>query len=129
MIINLLGLLLIALIVWWFWIYKSKEVTTGDSTVTVIVENGTYQPSRIRLPAGQATTLHFLRKDASPCAERVVFSTLDISEELPLNKLKDIQLPPLNSGDYAFTCQMQMYRGVLIVDGIDNDNDKAQRTA
>lgn len=26
MVINLLGLLLIALIVWWFWIYKPKAV-------------------------------------------------------------------------------------------------------
>ena len=115
MIINLLGLLLIALIVWWFWFYKPQAVLANKNTVTIIVDNGTYEPSRIRLAAGQDTTLRFLRKDASPCAEMVVFSAFDISEELPLNKPKDINLPPMESGEYAFTCQMQMYRGELII--------------
>ncbi|AFT67321.1 MULTISPECIES: cupredoxin domain-containing protein [Cycloclasticus] len=115
MIINLLGLLLIALIVWWFWVYKPQAVSVDKNTVTVVVDNGTYEPSRIRLVAGQDTTLRFLRKDASPCAATVVFADFDISEELPLNKPKDISLPPLASGEYSFTCQMQMYRGALIV--------------
>ena len=115
MIINLLGLLLIALIVWWFWFYKPKAVSAKKDTVTIIVDNGIYEPSRIRLAAGQNTTLRFYRKDASPCAATVVFADFDISEELPLNKPKDISLPPLASGEYPFTCQMQMYRGALIV--------------
>ncbi|MAK42650.1 MULTISPECIES: cupredoxin domain-containing protein [unclassified Spongiibacter] len=115
MIINLLGILLIALIVWWFWLYKPQAVSADKNTVTIVVDNGTYEPSRIRLVAGQDTTLRFLRKDASPCAATVVFADFDISEELPLNKSKDISLPPLASGEYPFTCQMQMYRGVLIV--------------
>lgn len=117
MIINLLGLLLIALIVWWFWIYKPKAVSADTNTMTIIVDNGIYEPSRIQLPVGQPITLRFLRKDASPCAATVVFSDFDISEDLPLNKVKDIKLPALESGAYAFTCQMQMYRGELIVNG------------
>lgn len=116
--INITGFALIALIVWWFWIYKPQAVFADQNTVTVTVENGTYEPSRIRLAADQNMTLRFLRKDASPCAATVVFADLDISEELPLNKPKDIRLPPLASGEYPFTCQMQMYRGALIV----NDN-------
>jgi len=123
LIINLLGLQLIALIIWWFWIYKPKAVSADKDTMTVIVDNGTYEPSRIQLPAGQSTTLRFFRKDASLCAATVVFAAIDISEELPLNKPKDIRLPPLASGEYPFTCQMQMYRGMLIVNG----NDKSGR--
>lgn len=115
--INLLGLLLIALIVWWFWLYKPQAVLADQNTVTITVDNGTYEPSRVRLEAGQETTLRFLRKDASPCAATVVFPDFDISEELPLNKPKDIRLPSLASGEYPFTCQMQMYRGALIVNG------------
>lgn len=60
------------------------------------------------------TELRFLRKDTSPCAATVVFSGLDISEELPLNKPKDIRLPPLAAGKHPFICQMQMYRGELL---------------
>ncbi len=116
MIINILGLLLIALIIWWFWLYKPAEVSAEEGVVKVIVEDGTYQPSRIRLPAGQPARLQFLRKDASPCAATVVFSDFDISEELPLNKPKEVNLPAMDAGDYDFTCQMQMYRGTLRVE-------------
>jgi plastocyanin domain-containing protein len=114
-IINIVGILLIMLIVWWFWLYTPKDVAAEQGVVTIIVENGTYEPSRIRLLAGQKNTLRFIRKDASPCAATVVFADFDISEELPLNKPKEIKLPPLGAGQYPFTCQMQMYRGELIV--------------
>ncbi len=114
-IINLLGLLLIGLIVWWFWLYKAQAVTADEGVISIKVENGTYEPSRIRIQAGKPTTLRFLRKDASPCAATVVFADFDISEELSLNKNKDVFLPPCESGEYSFTCQMQMYRGTLIV--------------
>ncbi len=116
LIVNVLGLLLIGLIAWWFWIYQPGEVSAGQGAIRVIVEDGTYQPSRIRLPAGQSATLQFLRKDASPCAEMVLFSDFDISEELPLDHYKTITLPAMNPGEYDFTCQMQMYRGKLIVE-------------
>lgn len=116
LVVNILGLLLIALIVWWFWLYKPKETALGENDLIVIVENGTYQPSRIKLPANEAISLKFLRKDASPCSETLLVPDLQISETLPLNKVKTIQLPPLLSGEYAFHCQMQMYRGLLNVD-------------
>lgn len=96
--------------------YKGKEVSISEDGVTITVENGTYQPSRIKLPSGKAVDLHFLRKDQTPCAAMVLFSDLGISEELPLNKLKKISLPPMEAGEYEFNCQMQMYRGSLVIE-------------
>ena len=116
MIINLIGILLIGLIVWWFWLYKPTEVSAKEGALTVKVEDGTYQPSRIKLPADQTTIIQFLRKDASPCAGVVLFSDFDISEELPLDQYKSIALPAMKPGEYAFNCQMQMYRGTVIVE-------------
>lgn len=115
-IINILGVALIGLIVWWFWLYKPAEVSAKEGPLTVNVEDGVYQPARIKLPAGQPAKLEFLRKDASPCAAMVVFDELEISEELPLNKPTTIALPALEPGEYAFTCQMQMYRGTVVVE-------------
>lgn len=114
--INILGLLVIALIVWWFWLYKPKETELGGDELTIIVDSGTYQPARIKVHSNQPTTLQFIRKDASPCAEMVLIPDLDISDSLPLNKLKQIQLPALKAGSYPFHCQMQMYRGELVVE-------------
>jgi plastocyanin domain-containing protein len=114
LVLNLLGLGLIALIVWWFWLYK-PPVTTGAGNTEIVVENGVYSPARLQLTAEQPAVLHFLRKDKSPCAEMVVFPDLDISVELAVDKTIDVKLPPLSKGEYAFTCQMQMYRGTLVV--------------
>lgn len=115
-IVNILGVALIALIVWWFWLYKPAEVSAGENDLVVVIENGTYQPSHIKLKMGSGSEIGFLRKDASPCAETLLFPDLEVSESLPLNKLKKIHLPALKQGEYPFHCQMQMYRGVLKVE-------------
>ena len=108
--INVAGIALIGLIVWWFWLYKPKEIDVTSTDLVITVENGSYSPARIKVPAGKAIELKFLRKDPSPCAETLVIPDLQVSDTLPLNKLKRIQLPALSAGDYAFHCQMQMYR-------------------
>lgn len=113
--INIIGFALIVGIVWWFWLYKPSEVKTDEGELIVTVENGVYQPARLKIPAGKPASITFIRKAESPCAGTVVFSDLNISEELPINQEKAIQLPALEPGTYSFTCQMQMYRGELIV--------------
>ena len=115
-IINIAGLALIALIVWWFWLYRPKEVELAEDGLLITVENGTYSPSRIKVPAGAPVEITFIRKDESPCSETLLIPDLQISDTLPLNKHKTIQLPPLSSGEYAFHCQMQMYRGQITVE-------------
>ena len=115
MIVNVAGLALIVLIVWWFWLYQPREIEMTDDSLVIVVENGIYQPAHIKLPAHQASELQFLRKDASPCSETLLFPSLDISESLPLNKAVNINLPPMDEGEYEFHCQMQMYRGMLKV--------------
>lgn len=115
-VINLLGLLLIALIVWWFWLYREPATALAAGEITIEVQDGVYAPAHIRIQAGQRAQLNFLRKDPSPCASVVVFKDFGISEELPLNKTWTVALPPLQPGRYPFTCQMQMYRGEVIVE-------------
>lgn len=116
LIINLLGLLLIGLIIWWFWIYQGPTSQLDEGRISISVKDGVYDPAHIRLKAGQPAQLSFVRKDPSPCASVVVFQDFDISEELPLNQAKEVSLEPMKPGHYAFTCQMQMYRGELIVE-------------
>lgn len=111
--VNIAGIALIALIVWWFWLYKPREVALDNGALVIVVENGSYQPAHIKLEANHPAELHFLRKDPSPCAEMLLVPELEISESLPLNKTRSIVLPPLKEGEYDFHCQMQMYRGVL----------------
>lgn len=115
-IINIIGIGLIGLIAWWFWFYKPSEANLGEGDLIVTVDGGSYSPAHLKLPANKAATITFLRKDESPCSELVLIPALDINETLPLNKTVSIQLPALESGEYSFHCQMQMYRGVLNVE-------------
>ena len=95
LIVNIAGLLLIALIVWWFWLYKPAEVIADENNLVITVDNGVYQPAHIKLTADKPVTLTFLRKDASPCSETLLIPDLKISATLPLNKNKIIQLPAM----------------------------------
>jgi len=113
--LNSAGIILIALIIYWFWFSKPKSVKTTAREIDIVVNNGVYSPSRIEINAGDTVLLNFLRKDPSPCAEKVIFSDLNISEDLPINKNKAVKIKAPQPGEYEFTCQMQMYRGTLIV--------------
>lgn len=113
--INFIGILLIIFIVWWFWFSHQKSVRINNAVISIEVKEGVYIPARIEIPAHQNITLEFLRKDASSCAEYVVFDDLNIQAQLPLNKKHAIFLGKLMPGKYAFTCQMKMYRGELVV--------------
>ena len=115
MIVNLIGISLIGLIIWWFWIKKPQSLKVSSNKIEIIVDNGVYTPSRIEVKLGQAVTLNFLRKDPSPCAEKVIFEKLGVSLDLPVNKPAELIIKAEEAGDYVFNCQMKMYQGKLIV--------------
>jgi plastocyanin domain-containing protein len=115
LIVNLVGLVLIGLIVWWFWLSKPRAQRAASGVIDVIVDGGVYTPARIEAAAGQPLHLRFLRKDPSPCAEKVLFDDLGIAADLPVGQPVEITVTPKQAGEYAFTCQMRMYRGTLVV--------------
>lgn len=113
--INIFGLILIALIVWWFWLYQPKQTHIAGDEMIITVADGVYSPAHLQIASGQTTSLTFLRKDPSPCAQMLIIPDLDISESLPVNETKTIELPKLSAGKYPFHCQMQMYKGDITV--------------
>ena len=113
--VNVAGVVFIGLIVWWFWFSKPKTKRATSNTIDIVVEGGVYTPARIEVAAGQSVTLRFLRKDPSPCAEKVLFDDLGVSADLPIGQPVELTLTPKEAGEHAFTCQMQMYRGTLVV--------------
>jgi len=116
LLVNLLGLALIAVIIWWFWLSESRAAkVVGRTSLTVLVNGGVYAPDRIEVATGQPVQLTFVRKDASPCAAQVVFTDLNLSFDLTTDKATEVNLPALNPGEYPFTCQMGMYRGLIKV--------------
>jgi plastocyanin domain-containing protein len=113
--VNAAGSIIIGFIVWWFWLSRPASHRMAEAPITIVVENGVYAPARIEITQGRPVTLRFLRKDPSPCAARVIFGELGISEELPIDKEREVHLEALPPGEYEFTCEMRMYRGSLLV--------------
>ena len=113
--VNSAGALAIGLIVWWFWLSSPKSQSASSGVIDIVVDGGVYTPTRVEVVAGQPVTLRFLRKDPSPCAEKVLFDELGVSADLPIGAPMELTITPKQAGEYAFTCQMQMYRGTLVV--------------
>ncbi|WP_323845509.1 cupredoxin domain-containing protein [Microbulbifer magnicolonia] len=119
LLINGIGLVLIAAILWWFWLGPRRQTAaavSGAERLQILVKDGVYEPDHIRLPAGEAATLHFRREDPSPCAEWVLFPDLEVSAQLSVHSDTAVKIPAAEPGEYPFTCQMQMYRGTLVVE-------------
>jgi plastocyanin domain-containing protein len=114
--INLAGVALIAVIVLWFWIYKSASVAMQEGVIEIVVKDGVYRPSIIKIPANKDATITFARKDPSSCAETLVIPDLEINATLPLNKKVSVKIPASPPGHFAFHCQMKMYVGELIIE-------------
>ncbi len=117
--VNVAGLALIWLIVWYFWLSSSAgtaaAITTTGVQEAVVVVNGGYSPDTIRVEAGRPVRLMFNRQEADPCSERVIFDDFGISADLVEGEIVPVEFTPTEPGDYEFACQMGMLRGKVIV--------------
>lgn len=116
--INTLGVTLIIFTLWWFLLSKppALRMAAHAKSIDILVKDGVYEPSQIKIPAHTAVTLRFFRQDPTPCAEVLVFTGINRSYSLPLNKGVEIKLDPQPVGELEFSCQMGMYRGRLVVE-------------
>ena len=116
LLVDVAAVAAIGFIVWWFWISKTSPLKARDNEVIEItVADGVYTPARIKVARNRPVVLRFHRRDPSPCAEKVIFDDLGISADLALDKPTEVKLVPAKSGEIAFTCQMHMYTGSLVV--------------
>ncbi|MDJ0704934.1 MAG: cupredoxin domain-containing protein [Leptolyngbyaceae cyanobacterium MO_188.B28] len=118
--VTLGGLGLIGLELWWFQFSKTKaqqaRVRQDIQEIGVTV-NGGYEPNRIVVQAGQTVRLNFFRKDPSSCLEKVLLPDFHRSADLILNQTTSVEFTPQQPGTYTFQCRMNMFRGVLVVQG------------
>jgi plastocyanin domain-containing protein len=119
-IVTVLGLLLIAFIVWFFWLKKSKgtraAITSGGYQEAMILVKGGYTPDVIVVDHGKPVRLNFRREETAVCSEMVLFPDFNKSTQLPTGETVAVEFLPDKPGEYEFTCQMGMLRGRLIVE-------------
>mgnify|MGYP001567447610 CR=1 FL=1 len=111
--VTLFSLAGMAFTYWFFLMKKDKEVAVSDS-VYITVEGG-YTPNTIQIPKGKITKINFTRLDPSSCLEEVVLGDFKIRKFLPLNKKVTIEVTPQKTGEFKFSCGMNMFHGKIIV--------------
>ena len=137
--VNLAGLLLIAVIVWYFFLSRrpdqaAAQETSAGQEIEVRVKGG-YEPELLVARAGTPLRILFRRQETSPCSEEVVFPSLGIRRHLPAFETTVITIPASAAGRYPFSCGMNMMHGTLVLgetevdDGAPAENPKERVAA
>ncbi|MCX6738491.1 MAG: cupredoxin domain-containing protein [Candidatus Parcubacteria bacterium] len=113
-IVIIIGFFAITFIYWFFLMKKSKAVSVSAGSVDITVLGG-YSPEVITIPVGKTTRLNFLRTDPSSCLEEVVIGDFHIRKTLPLNEKVSVEITPKKTGEYTYSCGMNMFHGKIIV--------------
>jgi plastocyanin domain-containing protein len=74
-----------------------------------------YSPAEIKAQKGEDLVLRFTRKTKSDCLSEVVFPTLNIKRELPVNQPVEIAIKADKPGTIPFQCGMAMVKGKIEV--------------
>jgi len=56
------------------------------------------------------------RDETASCSDQIVFGDLGIARDLPAYKTTPIEFTPEKTGEFTFTCGMQIMCGKLIVE-------------
>ncbi len=112
------GIALIAFVLWYF--FGEREAiaaftgASGVQEIKVTVKGG-YSPDVIVVREGHPVKLDFYRDETASCSEQVIFGDFGIARDLPAFKTTPVEFTPDKTGEFTFTCGMNMMRGKLIV--------------
>ena len=119
-VVDVGGLVLIAFIVWFFWLVKAKGVraslTSAGYQEQMVLVKGGYTPDVIVVEAGKPVRLNFVRQESAACSEMVLLPAFNKSASLPEGETVPVEFLPKEPGEYEFACQMGMFRGKVIVE-------------
>lgn len=113
------GVASIGFVLWYFFGERegtTATVTEGGVQQVKVTVNGGYSPDVIVVKRGKPVRLDFYRDETASCSEQVVFGDFGIARDLPAFKTTTIELTPEKSGEFTFTCGMNMLRGKLVVE-------------
>lgn len=112
-IVSIVGFLGI-IFTYWFFLKRGEKQVTAEREIDITVEGG-YSPEVISIQKGKPIKINFLRKDPTDCLSEVVLADFKIRKDLPLNKRVSIEITPQKSGEFVYSCGMNMYHGKIVV--------------
>lgn len=114
------GIGAIAWVVWYFFLGERAQTraavgAAGVQEVKIRVKGG-YEPDVIVVRKGQPVRLEFYRDETAPCSDTVVFGDFGIARPLPAFQTTAVEFTPEKTGEFTFTCGMNMMRGKVVVE-------------
>jgi Cu+-exporting ATPase len=92
------------------------EAAAGVQTATIVVAGG-YTPEVVVARRGAPLRLIFDRRESNPCSDEIVIPDFGVRRALPANARTEIEIMPGESGEFAYSCGMNMLHGrIRIVD-------------
>lgn len=89
--------------------------STPQDQVKVKVTDQGFQPATMTVRTNVPAKITFVRQTDKTCATEVVIPDYNIKRELPLNKPVVVEFTPKKTGEIAFMCGMNMFRGKVVV--------------
>lgn len=87
---------------------KPKEYTLA------VTEKG-FEPSSLKVKAGEPVILKITRKTNSTCAREITVPSQKLKVDLPMDKEVTVKLASLQKGEVKFGCAMNMMIGGVIL--------------
>ncbi len=110
---------MIAIVIWYFFGEREKVAATvtdtGVQEMKITVKGG-YSPDVIVVKRGVPVKLNFYRDDTASCTDQVILGDFGIARDLPAYKTTAIEFTPDKTGEFSFTCGMNMLHGKLVVE-------------
>jgi plastocyanin domain-containing protein len=97
---------------------KGAPAVKADAThIPINVTTAGFEPAKVTVQKGVATTLIFTRTADDTCAKSVVIDTgaEKITKDLPLNQPVEIGATFPKAGELQYQCGMSMVSGVITV--------------
>lgn len=89
---------------------SARSLRSGPQEITIVVAGG-YTPDFIVARRGIPLKLIFDRQESNPCSDEVVLPEFQIRRALPAHRQTVIEVVPRRTGEFPFSCGMNMLHG------------------
>lgn len=94
-----------------------KTASDGVVEIPLKIENTTFVPQTISLPADKPVRLVVDRREAVACSKQLAIPQAGVLANLADNAVTTVTVPPMKAGSYTLTCGMGMMAGSVSVGG------------
>jgi len=94
-----------------------KKGADGVVEIPLTIENATYVPGTVSIPADTPVRLVVDRKESNSCSKQLSIPKAGVLANLVDNGVTNVDVPAMPAGSYTLTCGMGMISGSISVGG------------